>query len=157
MKSMLECLFAHQAWADDQILKAVGEVDGAWADEEIRKLLHHIVTVQRFFLSLCLGREFDMEREWKLPENTAEIASRFAEAHANGAAYTARLDDAELARTVWTPRFQEFHPSVRDVLMQAALHSEHHRAQCASRLRALGGKPPIIDYILWVRIQASAA
>jgi uncharacterized damage-inducible protein DinB len=31
------------------------------------------------------------------------------------------------------------------------MHSEHHRAQVATRLRALGGNPPMTDYILWVR------
>jgi uncharacterized damage-inducible protein DinB len=40
---------------------------------------------------------------------------------------------------------------VRDALMQVAMHSEHHRAQIAMRLRALGGAPPVTDYIIWVR------
>jgi uncharacterized damage-inducible protein DinB len=35
--------------------------------------------------------------------------------------------------------------------MQVILHSEHHRGQVAMRLRALGAKPPVLDYIVWVR------
>ena len=35
--------------------------------------------------------------------------------------------------------------------MQVVMHSEHHRAQVAMRLRALGGAPPVTDYIIWVR------
>jgi uncharacterized damage-inducible protein DinB len=34
--------------------------------------------------------------------------------------------------------------------MQICLHSHGHRAQSASRLRALGVTPPPTDYILWV-------
>ena len=29
------------------------------------------------------------------------------------------------------------------------MHSQHHRAQNATRLRELGGKPPTTDLIVW--------
>jgi len=157
MIPMLESMFAHMAWADDAILAAVAGQEGAYADEEIRKLLHHIVTVQRFFFSLMQTRS--TEDDWKkpAPETLDEMRRLFAEAHADGAAYTARLDDAELARTIQFPIMKEFQPPVRDALVQVAMHSEHHRAQVAARLRALGAKPPVTDYIMWVRVGKSAA
>jgi len=153
MIEMIQSLFAHMAWADAAILKAVAAQDGAFDDEELRKWLHHIVFVQRFFLSLSQQRPFDAERERQVPGGMDELERRFQEAHADGAAYTARLDDAELARTLDlpVPAWKHFHPTVRDGLMQVAMHSEHHRPQVAMRLRTLGGKPPITDYIIWVR------
>jgi len=153
MIDLIQSLFAHMAWADTTLLKAVAAHDGALGDDEVRKWLHHIVFVQRFFLSLCQQQAFDMERERPVPATLDEMEQRFQEAHADGAAYTARLDEAELARTITfpVPAFKDFHPSVRDALMQVAMHSEHHRAQVAMRLRALGGAPPMTDYILWVR------
>jgi len=153
MIELIQSLFAHMGWADTTLLKAVAAQDGAFGDDELRKWLHHIVFVQRFFLSLCQQRAFDMERERPVPATLDEMEQRFQEAHADGAAYTARLDEAELARTITfpVPAFKDFHPSVRDALMQVAMHSEHHRAQVAMRLRALGGAPPMTDYILWVR------
>ncbi|MGD0362202.1 MAG: DinB family protein [Bryobacteraceae bacterium] len=155
MIDLLQCLFAHMAWADMAILKAVAAQDGAYADDEVRKWLHHIVVVERFFLALLQHRPFDREQEGRVPDAVDELQRRFEEAHADGAAYTARLDDAELARAIefpaLRPGMKEFHPAVRDALMQVAMHSEHHRAQVAMRLRALGGKPPICDYIIWVR------
>ncbi|MFN7993220.1 MAG: DinB family protein [Bryobacteraceae bacterium] len=151
MIPLLQSLFAHQVWADDAILKAIAAQAGAFDDAEIRKWLHHIVIVQRFFLSLFLQRPFLAEREQRVPETIAEMEALFKEAHADGIAYAARLDDAELARTVDFPRAPEFHPSIRDAAMQVVMHSEHHRGQCAMRLRALGGKPPVTDYIMWVR------
>ena len=151
MIPMLQSLFAHQAWADAAILKAVGGHPGAFADEEVRKWLHHIVFVQAFFLALCQARAFDQERAKQVPDTLEQMERLFDEAHAEGAAFTARLNEAELARTIEFPVMKEFRPPVRDALVQVAMHSEHHRAQVAMRLRALGGKPPVLDYILWVR------
>jgi uncharacterized damage-inducible protein DinB len=153
MIDVIQSLFAHMAWADAALLDAVGAHAGAYADEELRKWLQHIVTVQRFFLSLCQQRQFDMVGAREAPGTMDEMERQFQEAHADGAAYTARLDEAELSRTIEfpVPRWKDFHPSVRDALMQVAMHSEHHRAQVAMRLRALGGAPPVTDYIIWVR------
>jgi uncharacterized damage-inducible protein DinB len=153
MIEQIQALFAHMAWADAAILKAVATHEGAFADDEMRKWLHHILVVQRFFLSLFQHHPFDREREGQVPGNVEEMDLRFQEAHADGAAYTARLDEAELARTIEFPVviMKDFHPAVRDVLMQVVMHSEHHRAQVAMRLRALGGTPPVTDYIVWVR------
>jgi uncharacterized damage-inducible protein DinB len=153
MIELIQSLFAHMAWADAAILKAVAAHDGAFADDDLRKWLHHTVTAQSFFLSLFQHRAFDMERWRQVPGTMDEMERQFEEAHADGAAYTARLDEAELACTIQfpVPAFKDFHPSVRDALMQVFMHSEHHRAQVATRLRALGGTPPTIDYIVWVR------
>jgi uncharacterized damage-inducible protein DinB len=153
MIELIQSLFRHQAWADAAILKAVAAHEGAFADDELRKWLNHILLVQRFFLSLFQQRPFDREGEGQIPSAMDETERRFAEAHADGTAYAARLDEAELARTIEfpVPAWKHFHPSVRDALMQVLMHSEHHRAQIAMRLRALGGTPPLTDYIAWVR------
>jgi len=153
MIGLIQSLFAHMAWADTAILKTVATQEGAFADDEVRKWLHHILTVQRFFLSLLQQYRFDREREAQVPAMIDEMERRFHEAHADGAAYTARLNEAELGRAIEfpVPAMKDFHPAVRDALMQVAMHSEHHRAQVAMRLRALGGTPPLTDYIIWVR------
>ncbi|HVN04386.1 MAG TPA: DinB family protein [Bryobacteraceae bacterium] len=155
MIPMFQSLTAHMAWADSTILEAVAAQEGAYADQDLRKILHHTVTVQRFFLSLFQAREFDFEREKQAPESIEGMQRVFAEAHADAAAYAARLDEDELSRKVSFPRMPEFHASIRDSLMQVLMHSEHHRAQCAMRLRELGGKPPVTDYIIWVRTASS--
>ena len=62
MIPMFQSLWAHLTWADTSILEAVGGQENAPTDEDIRKWLHHIVTVEQFFLSLFQQRPFDMER-----------------------------------------------------------------------------------------------
>ena len=65
----------------------------------------------------------------------------------------ARLtSDDELAEHLEIPWFKE--PPIvlsrGEALIQACLHSIHHRGQNATRLRELGGDPPTIDYIIWI-------
>ena len=151
MIEMVQSLIAHMAWADGEMVKAVAAQEGAYTGEELRKLLHHMVTVERIFLSMFEQRPFDLEREQQIPGTVQEMQGRFGETHTEMTAYAARLDEAEMARAVEFPRMKEFRPAVRDALMQVVMHSEHHRAQVALRLRALGGKPPVLDYIIWVR------
>jgi uncharacterized damage-inducible protein DinB len=153
MIALMQSHFAHMAWADHSLLKAVAAKDGAFDDEELRKWLHHIVVVERFFLSLLQAHPFNEAAERAVPASIEEMKQRFEEAHADGHAYTARLDEAELARTITFPvqMFKDFHPTVSEALTQVAMHGEHHRAQVAMRLRALGGTPTNSDYILWVR------
>ena len=37
-----------------------------------------------------------------------------------------------------------------DTILQVATHTGHHRGQVITRLRALGGDPPLVDFIVWV-------
>ena len=47
--------------------------------------------------------------------------------------------------------------SVRQALTQAAMHSHYHRGQNATRLRELGGVPPMTDFIVWLKDGQPAA
>jgi len=58
---------------------------------------------------------------------------------------------------VETPFLPGSHFSVAQALTQVCLHSQGHRAQCATRLRLLGGTPPATDFILWVKDRKPAS
>ena len=150
-------LFAHQAWADGAILSAVRGQAGAGEDEALRKGLHHIALVERGFLALFLERPFDFQKEMQPPASLDELEERFREAHAEQAAFVAGLTEADLERAIKPPWFPGLGLPLADALMQVVMHSQGHRAQCAARLRALGGNPPMTDYIVWVKDQAAAA
>ena len=34
--------------------------------------------------------------------------------------------------------------------LHVAAHTTHHRGQVMTRLRELGGAPPLVDYVIWV-------
>jgi uncharacterized damage-inducible protein DinB len=146
-------LIRHQEWADETILKAVRDHEPAAEDRALRKALHHIVVTQRAFLSLFLSRAFDVAKEMKTPESLEGIEELFREAHADLARFVRGLDEGQLEGILPLPWIEGARPAVKQALMQVVMHSQHHRGQAASRLRELGGKPPMVDYILWVRDQ----
>ena len=41
--------------------------------------------------------------------------------------------------------------SIAHAYVQVCMHSQGHRSQCATRLRSLGGKPPVTDFIVWLK------
>jgi hypothetical protein len=40
--------------------------------------------------------------------------------------------------------------TLSELLLQVPMHSHYHRGQINSRLRAVGGEPPKVDYVFWV-------
>ena len=144
-------LFDHQAWADAAILNAIRACEVAASDEQLRKTLHHIVMVQRAFLSIFLKRAFDMQKESQEPASLGEFEALFRETQAEELTFVRRLNPVELEREIDMPWIPGLRLSLSQALLQVVMHSQSHRGQCASRLRALGGTPPTTDYILWLK------
>ena len=157
MLTMLRALFAHQAWADAALLTAVRKHAPAAEDETLRKTLHHILMVQRYFLSLFVQAPFDSEIEMRIPASLDDFERRFRETHEGEIAFAGRVEEAELVRILEFPRFMGVRPSLADGMLQVVMHSQHHRGQCAARLRALGGSPPTMDYIIWTKDRPAPA
>ena len=58
----------------------------------------------------------------------------------------------KLSRTLQIPWFPD--PpcviTVAEALVQVAMHSQHHRGQCMTKLKELGGEPKNVDWIIWL-------
>jgi uncharacterized damage-inducible protein DinB len=147
----LRDLFQHQQWADNHILNAIRNHAGAAEDPDLRRRLHHMVDVQRGFLALIQVKPFDVTAERRIPDSFDEIEGKFHEAHAETLALVDSLDTPSLARSMDMPWIPGLQLQIGQALLQVAMHSQHHRAQCAMRLRELGATPPMVDYILWLK------
>jgi uncharacterized damage-inducible protein DinB len=143
--ALIRELFHHQAWADTAILKAA---DG---DARLIGPLHHIVMVQRLFLSLFLKRPLDIARESAIPESFDRLELLFRVTHEEELSFVDRLDPGQLDQTIDVPFFPGLHPSLAEALMQVVLHSQNHRGQCLTRLREFGRTPPALDFIVWLK------
>ena len=66
-------------------------------------------------------------------------------------AWLDQLEASDLARVLESQFFPDRQITLGEALTQVCLHSQGHRAQCATRLRLLGGEPPSTDYIFWVK------
>lgn len=150
--SYLDELYAHQAWADAEHWRAVEAHPESLADKAIRERLLHIHLAQHAFLWVTSPKR--SEFLFKKLEDFASMADmkKYGREgleemielvkHTN----QDRLD--EVIEVVWFKPVLKI--SVRQALTQAAMHSHYHRGQNATRLRELGGEPPLTDFIEWL-------
>jgi uncharacterized damage-inducible protein DinB len=144
-------LFDHQAWADATILAAIRACPAAVDDEKIRQALHHMITVQRAFLALFVKWPLDMNAELKAPDSFDVLVARFRDTHPAEISFVKGLDEAVLTRVIETPWLPGAKLTLAQAMMQVLMHSQSHRGQCLTRLRAAGGQPPTLDFILWLK------
>jgi uncharacterized damage-inducible protein DinB len=156
MQAMLENLIRHKGYADASLLRAIRQHDRAAQDNDLRRLLHHIILANRFWLMQTLSRPFPLEEESRAPESLEEVTGRYREAHTQELEWITNLDEAHLGRKLESPFIPGGSCSVADGMMQVCMHSHGHRSQCASRLRLLGGTPPALDFILWLKERPAA-
>jgi uncharacterized damage-inducible protein DinB len=153
MNDWLNDLYSHQAWADAELLRAIGAHPSARDDKAVRHRLHHLHFVQHAFLWTVgdRGQPFRMTR----PEDFSTFESLLAyarEFHELVPALLGGLTPARLAEKVGIVWFNDppLSITIAEALTQAAMHSHYHRGQNATRLRELGGEPPTTDYIVWL-------
>jgi len=152
MNPILRDLLDHQFWADVTLWNAIGLHEVARHDTAIRDRLHHIHHVQRAFVWLASGGAAPFART--TPEDFASHDALRAYARATHDEIHQALPgwtDARLSETVSPPWFRDppLTLAVSEALTQCAMHSHYHRGQNATRLRELGGEPPMTDLIVW--------
>jgi uncharacterized damage-inducible protein DinB len=150
-------LFAYTAWADAIVWTAVLHEPAASADGRVCNYLFHIHTVQGLFLAVWRGATLQSP-----PKEAPGLTSLLALArstHAELASFLGGLDETSLRQGVrlpWAGRFTELtgkEPALitmGETLLQVVNHSTYHRGQVNSRLRGVGGMPPMTDFIAWV-------
>ena len=150
MLSLLQDLIRHKAYANASLLRSVSAFPPAAQDPELRSLLHHVILANRFWLFSCLDAAFSLNDESRVPATLGAVIERYRHTHDVELDWVSRLGEGELTRQVAGPLVPGGRCTIAEALTQVCLHSHGHRAQCATRLRTLGGAPPSMDYILWI-------
>ena len=148
-------LFGHQEWADAELWKAISVQEGALEDEHIDKRFRHFHATQYAYLLLLRGEEADVRKFAarygdSVPIETVKMHA--IEIHLESARFLETLPEPRLDERVLIPWFKgpSFIVTYAQALTQVAMHSHYHRGQNATRLRELGGKPPILDFVHWI-------
>jgi uncharacterized damage-inducible protein DinB len=153
VSSYLDELYAHQAWADAEHWRAFEAHPAALGDKAISERLLHIHQVQYAFLWITGSRTSDFAFK-KLDDfsSMADLKQYAQRYHVAVRELCSGLDQNKLEEIVeaswFTPPVKL---SRRHAMTQAAMHSHYHRGQNATRLRELGGVPPMTDFIIWLR------
>jgi uncharacterized damage-inducible protein DinB len=151
MLAMLLDLFQHQAYADAAIVNAIRRHEITGRDNALRVLLHHILIAHRFWIHLSQGLPFSAEDESGVPDSLDPLVSQYRDTQKQEREWLAQLKESDLTRTLESPYFPGRLIPLREALVQVCLHSHGHRSQCATRLRQLGGEPPLLDFIVWAK------
>jgi uncharacterized damage-inducible protein DinB len=150
MLALLRELIAHSEWANAVFFNAWGQ-SPARDHEELRQRFAHVIGVQRGFLSI-LRSEAPGGPKHGPPPTFEELKTRAQICHASLNDYVANLRPEDLSRMVRIHWFKD--PpcviSVSEALTQVAMHSQHHRGQCMTRLKDFGGQPQDVDWIIWL-------
>jgi uncharacterized damage-inducible protein DinB len=149
-EQLLTDLLDHQAWADAELWTALEVHPASLEDAVIREKLNHIHLTQKAFLTIV--RHLPLERSlFSLETNMELLKSNVRELHREIQEFARSSSDDIFSELITIPWFKD--PPIRipvvSALTQAAMHSHYHRAQNATRLRELGGSPPLTDLIVW--------
>jgi len=145
---LLKDMARHQAWADGLHWKALRENAALLEDAEIRKRLSHMATAMTLLTLLARGETPDPSAMNKEFEGADELEAAI---HRGNAELEAALSSVDLDQMISLPRGPQgpWKAPAGALLLQAITHNQHHRGQNAQRIRALGGAPPMTDYIVW--------
>jgi uncharacterized damage-inducible protein DinB len=150
MLPFLRDLLAHAEWANAVFFHAWGS-SSARDHEELRRRVGHIIGVQHGFLAVFRG-EMPGGPPSGSPATFEALKARAESCHAGLRDFVATLDPESLSRSVRIPWFQDppCDITTAEALVQVAMHTQHHRGQCMTRLKDLGGEPKNVDWIIWL-------
>jgi len=145
----LQDMLRHMAWAD-AVWFHTWDRSGLQDDPDLLQRMQHTADVQGAFLMVLRGQAVAFPGDRPTP-GFAALRALTRSNHEAFAGFLAELAPDALARTVLVPWFPgpPCHVTVTEALTQVAMHTQHHRGQLMTRLKALGGKPQNVDYILW--------
>jgi hypothetical protein len=141
-------LVRHMEWADALMWRAVLALPAAGAAEP----------TLREYLAMWRGVPLT---EFPDPVQFADLAALGAWArpyYAEAAALVSAADAAALARPVHVPHSERLAPpggavtpaTFAETVLQVTSHTTYHRGQVAMQVRALGGEPPLTDFVTWI-------
>jgi uncharacterized damage-inducible protein DinB len=144
-------------WADSLVWESVLELPEAQSDTSIRERLCHTHVVQWAYLQIWAGEPLDM-RDASSFEGLPAIRAWVRDYYRRAAEYFDAVDANALEQQVQFPWAQQLverwgtaHPAtLAETILQITSHTTYHRGQINTRLRELGGEPPLTDFIAWI-------
>jgi uncharacterized damage-inducible protein DinB len=150
-------IVTHMEWADAETWRAVRTLDAAQLDERLRWLFHHSHLVQSIYLQAWRGDPFVLTELKAYPDLKA-IETWARPYYPRAADFATGVDESRFAQPVDFPwsamiveKFGKALPAtLSESVFQVMTHTAYHRGQISTRIRELGGEPPLIDFLYWV-------
>ena len=148
----LLALYAYDAYANHLVLDGLAQLSEDEFTREfgpshgsIRGLLVHVLECEAWFLAICQGRTLE---ELDLP-TLADIRRYWGDLEREQQTFIAPLTESDLSRDFSIQlRDRPFHFPMWQLLVQAFVHSTHHRGELAILLGQMGHPLPTLDIII---------
>lgn len=137
-------LFAHEKWANKELLQAAGDSPS----ERFIELMSHILFAQTFWINRVNGNK-NLGHPWDsvpLDKMSDCIQDNYEEI-----LQLVKLKGFDEIVKYKNSKGEEYSNSTIDILMHLLLHSQYHRGQIASEIKASGNSVPGTDYIVYKR------
>jgi len=153
---MIDALYQHMEWADAAVWRAIAATPEAEKDAKVRERMLHIHSVQHAYIFVWRGVEPVIPGSAHFPD--LQSIRDWGREYYRLLVDTRNLDPSQLDRPFpipWAKRLEEqtgrpfSSVTLRETLLQIPMHSHYHRGQVNTRLRELGGEPPLVDFIAW--------
>ncbi len=155
-KGQLRRLFKYDLWANERVLRALEALPPGQASSSIARLFSHIIAAQQVWLRRVQGADLFGLKAW--PEMDPESWPGLLQT--THAAWLDQLkahaDGFEAVVSYQDTKGHPFETPLHEIITHVVIHGQHHRAQIATHLRALGLTPPPTDFIFFTRETAPA-
>ncbi len=143
-------LFKYNDWATKEAADSMSGFENK--DERLRELLSHIVSAQKIWLNRIL--ELDINTYPWEKHTVQECISRSTIITSEWINLLESLKDSDLEKRIdyKNTKGEKFSNTFKDIVTHVINHSTYHRAQIAQKVKALGGKPAVTDYIFYQRL-----
>jgi len=153
-RDILLALYTYNAYANRLVLETVaGLTDDEFtrqsspSHQSVRTLLVHMIGSEAFFLKLCQGQPLPTAPA--TPPTLAEIQGYASQLPGEQESFLKSLDEASLGREItFQMEEQTLHLPVWQLLVQAFVHSTHHRGELSIVLSHLSHPLPTLDIII---------
>jgi len=156
-RSEFKSLLTHMEWADAHSWRAVRDLPQALTDERLKYLFHHIHLVQSVYLQAWRGDPFVLT-ELSAYSDLAAIEAWAKPYYREAMTFAGAVDETTFNQPVqfpWGSLIEEKFGTIRPATLsesawQVFSHTTYHRGQIATRIREIGGEPPLVDFLVWV-------
>jgi len=143
-------LFKYNDWATREAASSVVNLNKK--DEKLTELLSHIISAQKIWLNRTLERDIQTNPWEKHTEQECIDQSIMVTAEWINLLESLKDKDIERRIDYTNTKSEKFSNTIKDIVMHVINHSTYHRAQIAQKVKALGGKPAVTDYIVYQRL-----
>jgi uncharacterized damage-inducible protein DinB len=149
MKS-IQSMFDHLHWANVRIINTLLTLNEP--NKQAETLFSHILLAERVWITRLMEKSSSHLPIWS-DLSLEDCNELLQENHTHYRYYVTRLTELEIEKTVTykNSRGEEFHNTIRDILVHVALHGQYHRGQINLLLRNNDEEPIATDYILYKR------